>query len=119
MLKFGVLAVIATALTGLLFLWACLVVYRGPFFPPQSEGVYVALILLWITFHGWANDTLAWLKRDKGIRPLPLTFHETTWGGGIDGGPVEHIPVRTKVLTVYPLHALLLVGFLLATLVKA
>lgn len=119
MLKFAVLAVIATALTGLLFLWACLVAYRGPSFPPQSEGMYVALIFLWIELLGWTNDSLAWLSKEKRVSLLPFDFHETTWGGGIDGGPVEHIPVRIKVLTVYPLHALLLVGFLLATLIKA
>ena len=119
MLKSVVLAAIATALTGLLFLWACLVAYRGPTFPPQSEGMYVALLLLWINFLGWTNDTLAWLQREKGLRLLPHEFYETTWGGGIDGGPVEYIPVCKKVWVVYPLKVLLLTGFLLATLLKA
>lgn len=119
MLKFAFLASIATGLSGLLFVWSCLLVYRGPVFPPQSEGLSVVLMVLWFEFLGWTNDVLAWLQYEKSVRLLPFEFHETTWGTGIDGGPVEYLPVRDKIFAAYPFVAVILIAALLITLRQA
>lgn len=119
MLKSVVWAITATALTGLLFLWACLAAYRGNSFPPQGDGVYVVLIVLWFQFLGWTNDTLAWLQHERRLRLLPFECHETTWGWGIDGSPIDYVPVRNKVFRAYPAQTIFLTVVLLVMLGRA